>query len=165
MDIGALIIILAITVVIALPFIIIYLNKKRKYLKFENDFIKLAQKESVTLSKKEIWNHRYAIGFDNNSKKIIYANKKKDNVECSVIDLTDVSKCNILSVNKTFKNQNGKNALTDRLELVFTFRNPQNPEKNLEFYESTDFMPNEEERAQIENWLQIVNSNLKEFKN
>jgi hypothetical protein len=160
MDTGALIIILAITAAIILPFFIMYLFKKRKYMKFENEFIELAQKEGIILSQKEIWNHRYAIGLDNNSKKIIYTNKKKENVESSVIDLTEVSKCNILSVNKTVKNQNGKSALTDRLELVFTFRNPLSPAKNLEFYESSEFMPNEEERAHIEKWLQIVNSNI-----
>lgn len=156
---------MAITAVIVLPFLIVYLNKKSKYRKFENDFMNLAGKENITFSQKEIWNHRYAIGIDSNLKKIIYANKQKEKVEGILIDLAEVEKCRTISINKTVKNQYGKNALTDRLELIFTFNNPQIPEKVLEFYESADFMPNDEEHAHIDKWLQIVNSILKDNKN
>jgi hypothetical protein len=160
MDIGAALIILAITALIVLPFLLMFLNKKRKYIKFQQNFMNLAQRGNITFSLKEIWNHRYAIGIDNNSKKIMYVNKKEDEAEPIIINLSEVAKCRVVSINKTVKNQYGSNALTDRLELVFTFRNSEIPEKILEFYESTEFMPNDEERSHIEKWLQIVNLNL-----
>lgn len=156
---SAAIIILAITAAIALPFIIINLNKKRKYAKFDKDFLNLVQKEKLELSQKEIWNHQYAIGIDNNSKKLIYAKKQKDGITDALIDLKEVATCRVVSTNKSIKNQNGRSALTDRLELVFSFNNSKS-EKILEFYESSDFMPNEDERSHVEKWMQVINSSL-----
>ena len=52
----------------------------------------------------------------------------------------------------------------DRLELVFTFRKSDLPEKVLEFYDSKEFMPTDKDHSLIENWLQIINSNLKSSK-
>jgi hypothetical protein len=162
MDTQSAIIILGIVVAITLPFLIIYLNKKRKDIKFLKHFTSLAHKEKIFISEKEFWDHNYAIAIDNTSKKILYANRLKNGTSETIIDLAEVEKCRIVTINKTQKNQNGKNPLTDRLELVFTFRSAEKPEQILEFYENPEFMPNAEEYAHIEKWYQIINSSLKQ---
>jgi hypothetical protein len=162
MDKSATIIMLGLVVIITLPFLIIYIIKKRKDIKFLSHFTNLAQKEKIMISQKEFWNHSYAIGIDNNSKKIIYANRLKDETTGTIIDLADIEKCRIVTINNSIKNQNGKNPKTDRLELVFTYRNPAIPEKALNFYENAEFMPNADECSHIENWYRIINSNLKQ---
>jgi hypothetical protein len=160
MDTRATMIILVITVLIILPFIISSLYKKRKNMKFLKDFRNLAEKAKIVISQKELWDNSYIIGIDNNSKKVLYANKRKDKIEEILIDLNEVDKCRIANINRTLKGQSGINNVSDRLELVFTFRKSDIPEKSLEFYDSTEFMPTEKEISIIENWLKIVNSNL-----
>jgi hypothetical protein len=165
MDTGPTIIVLGIIALIALPFFINYLYKKNKELKFMKYFMNLADGEKAKFSQKEFWNNRYAIGIDNNSKKIIYANKQKDKTEGIIIDLSEVEKCRIVNINRTIKNQYGKSNISDRLELVFTFYNSDKPEKVLEFYDSKEFMPTTDDLSIIENWLSIVNLNLKNSRN
>jgi len=58
----------------------------------------------------------------------------------------------------------GKSNISDRLELVSTFRKSDISEKVLEFYDSKEFMPTDKDLSLIENWLQIINSNLKSSK-
>ena len=161
MDTQSSIIILGIVIAITLPFLIISFIKKRKDIKFLNHFTSLAHKEKIIISKRDFWDHNYAIAIDNNSKKMIYSNRLKDEASGTIIDLNEVENCRKIIINKTQKNQNGNNHLTDRLELVFTFRNPELPEKVLEFYENPEFMPNPEECSHLDNWYQIINSNLK----
>jgi hypothetical protein len=163
-DSGAAIIVLGIVALIALPFIFNNLYKKKRDLKFLKEFKSLAEKEKIVISQKELWNNCYAIGIDNNSRKILYINKRKDKVEDILIDLSEVEKCRIANINKTVKNQAGKSSISDRLELVFTFRKSDIPEKVLEFYDSKEFMPIDKDISIIENWLQVINSNLKNIK-
>jgi hypothetical protein len=162
MDKLSTIIVLGIIVAITLPFLIMSFIKKQKDIKFLKHFMSLAHKEKINISRREFWNHNYAIAIDNNSKKMIYANRLKDQASGTIIDLNGVENCRKVIVNKTQKNQNGNNPLSDRMELVFTFRNPELPEKVLEFYENSEFMPNSEECSHLENWHQIINSNLKQ---
>jgi hypothetical protein len=163
MDKEATIIILGIVAVIILPFLLFYFFKKRKEIKFMRHFRTLAQQEKLIISQNEFWDHSYAIAIDTNLNKIIYAKRQRDESAGTIIDLADVEKCRIVSTDKTQKNQNGKDPQTDRLELVFTFRNSDMPEKVLEFYENTEFMPNAEDRFHIEKWYNVINTNLKEI--
>ena len=160
MDTGATIIVLGIVAIIVLPFIFHSLYKKQKDMKYLKDFISLAEKEKIVISQKELWNNCYIIGIDNTTKKILYTNKRKEKVEEILIDLTEVEKCRIASINRTLKGQSGNSNISDRLELIFTFRKSDIPEKSLEFYDSKEFMPTDKETSIIENWLHIINSNL-----
>lgn len=164
MDKGSAIIVLVIVALIVLPFIFHNMYKKMKDMKFLRDFRNLAEKEKIVITQKELWNNCYAIGIDNDSKKIIYAIKQKEKVEGTLIDLSEVEKCRIANINRTTKSQDGKNNISDRLELIFTFRKSDIPEMVLEFYNSKEFMPTDKELSLIENWLQIINTNLKSSK-
>jgi hypothetical protein len=165
MDTGAAIIVLGIVALLTLPFIFYKLYKKTKDMKFHKEFISIAERDKLIFSKKELWNNRYAIGIDNNSQKLLYANKQNGKIEGILIDLSDVEKCRIANLNRTFKNQSGKSNISDRLELIFTFRNQGLPEKALEFYDSTEFMPTEDDLSFIENWSQLVNATINTSRN
>jgi hypothetical protein len=160
MDTGAATIVLVIVALIVLPFIFHKLYKKMKDMKFQKDFMSMAERDKVVFSQKELWNNCYAIGIDNNSGKLLYANKKNSTVEGTLIDLSEVEKCRIANINRTFKTQSGNSNVSDRLELVFSFRKSDMPEKILEFYDSQEFMPTDKEIILTENWLNIINSNI-----
>lgn len=165
MDKGSTIIVLVIVAVIVLPFIFFSLYKKQKNMKFLKNFMSFAEQEKIIISHKELWNNNYIIGIDNKLKKIIYTNKQNEKEKRTIIDLSRVKECRIVNINRTVKAQDGKDNISDRLELNFTFYNNSTMEESLEFYNSKDFMPTADDHSQIENWLNIVNSNLKELKN
>jgi hypothetical protein len=161
MDIVSALIILGITIIIVLPFVFVSLHKKQKNRKYLKHFNSLAEKENIVISQRELWDKYYVIGLDASSKKILYTNRRKEKPEEIIIDLNEVEKCRIANISKTYKGQSGEDKVSDRLELVFTFLKSGIPEKSLEFYDSDSFMPNEKEISNIENWLQIIRSNLK----
>jgi hypothetical protein len=161
MDTGATIIVLGLAALIVLPILLNILFKTKKNKKLLSDLLTLAEKEKLTISQKEVWNKCYAIGIDINSKKIFYVHKLKDEVQESLIDLSEVKECRIVDTDKTLKNQDGNSNHSDRLELVFSFHKPGIREKRLEFYDNHQFKPTNDDFHQIKNWLQIVQSNLK----
>ncbi|HEY5469445.1 MAG TPA: FeoB-associated Cys-rich membrane protein [Bacteroidales bacterium] len=165
MDKGSAIIVLGIVALIVLPFILYSLYKKQKNMKFLKNFMSFAEKEKIKISQKELWNNNYIIGIDNNLKKIIYTNKQNEKEERKIIDLSLVKECRIVNINRTVKAQDGKENISDRLELNFTFYNNSTREESLEFYNSKDFMPTADDQSRIENWLNIVNASLKELRN
>jgi hypothetical protein len=112
------------------------------------------------ITQKEFWNKCYGIGLDKNSKKLFYAKKTKNGIQESIIDLSMVEKCRMVKTSEKVKDQSGETRLCDLLELVFTFSDQVLPEKVLEFYSSSNFMPNEEVISLAEKWLAIVNSDL-----
>jgi hypothetical protein len=160
MDRGAAVIVLVIITLIVLPFVFHSLKKKMKDMKFLKDFRQIAEKEKIAITQYQIWNQCYAIGIDESSKKILYVNKRQDNLDDILIDLSEVEKCRIANINRTIKNQDGKGNFSDRLELIFSFNGSGIPETALVFYDSKEFMPTENDHSLIENWLKIVDTSL-----
>jgi hypothetical protein len=165
MDSGSTMIGVWIIVLTILPFIIAYFFKKMKEKKLQKNFLSLAEKEKVVISQKDFWKKCYSIGIDTDSKKLLYFNKRLDKERGTLIDLSQIEKCRVVHTDKHLKSQNGNSNLTNKLELVFTFNNSGIPEKSLEFYNNPEFMPTVDDFSHIENWLNIVNSNLKNVKN
>lgn len=127
--------------------------------------MRVAEQQKIVISQKELWNNNYIIGIDNNLKKILYINKQNEKEKQSIIDLSRVKECRVVNINRTVKGQDGKENISDRLELNFTLYNNASGDETLVFYESKDFMPTEDDHSKIEKWLNIVNSNLKEIRN
>jgi hypothetical protein len=160
MDTGASIIVLVLTGLVVFPFLFNIILKKKKNKLLLNNLLKLAEREKISISHKELWNKNYAIGIDINSKKILYVHRLKDKVKESLVDLKEVKECRIINTDKTIKNQPGNSSNSDRLELVFSYNKTDKPEISLEFYNNSQFKPTIEDVRQIENWLQIFRSNL-----
>jgi len=161
MDKASSIIVLGIVILIALPFIIHKAYKKMRKRKFLKDFIDMSKKAKLSFSHKELLYNTYAIGIDPDSKKLLYFNKQDKREEGTLIDLSEVEKCRIVTIDRHLNNQNGNNDKTNRIELIFSYSNHSTPEKILELYMNTEFMPNTDDIAHAENWLRIINSNLK----
>lgn len=150
---------------IILPIFLLHLNQKKKEAKFLNNLLSLAKNENSIISQKEFWRECYAIGIDENSKKLLYINKIKDKEQETAIDLSEVEKCRIVTVSRSIKIPKGNATVIDRIDLVFTINRSELYEKVLEFYDSTTFMTPDGEIPLAEKWQTIVNSNLKINKN
>jgi hypothetical protein len=152
---------LGLAAMIVLPFLLHHLYKKNKELKFFKKFKALAEREKMVISQEEMWKEGYMIGIDNSSKKLLYINKLKDEEQKVLIDLSEVEACRIANISRNVKTEDGNKTVIDRLDLVFSFRNQDMPEKVLEFYDSNEFMTPDGEFPLIEKWQKIINSNLR----
>jgi len=104
---------LALIALIALPFILHHMIKKKKETRFLNDIISFAESENATISQQEFWRERYAIAIDDTSKKILYINKQKEKEERTIVDLSEVEKCRIVTTSRSVKTPNGNNTVID----------------------------------------------------
>jgi hypothetical protein len=164
MDTTAIITALSLIAIVAIPFSFHHRSKKKKETKFMNDLSSLAKSENAIISQKEFWRDCYAIGIDENSKKILYINELKEKEQKTAIDLTEVENCRIVTSSRSVKIPKGNITVIDRIDLVFTLNRSESHEKALEFYDSTSFMTPDGEIPLAEKWLAIVNSNFKPSK-
>jgi hypothetical protein len=121
----------------------------------------MSEKAKLTFSLREIWNTCYAIGIDTDSKKLLYLNKQEDGEGGTLIDLSGIENCRIIMTDRHLESQNGNNNETNRIDLVLKYLNSNKAEKRLEFYKNPEFMPTSDDFGQVENWLNIINSNVK----
>lgn len=124
------------------------------------NFIQMSENSKLTFSQKELWNNCYAIGLDCDSKKLLYFKNLAGSEEGTLIDLSEVEKCRMATIDKHNNNNNNNNG-TNRVELVITYTNPKKSEKVLEFYKNAEFMPSIDDFAHAENWVNIITANLK----
>ncbi len=158
MDKGSSIIGIVIIALVILPFILLFIFKKMKHAKYLKVLSSLAEKEKMKITSREIWENKYLLGVDTNSKKLIYINLNQTDKPAEVIDLSKVSGCRIVSTDRSQKSRMPEN-MSDRLDLVFSFKDS-SPERYLEFYNSTAFMPTVDHFAHAEKWQKIVEENL-----
>jgi hypothetical protein len=145
---------------IVVPVYIHHLFKTQKERKFLEHFKNLAEREKLEISQSEMWKDKYLIGLDNKANKILYINKLKEKIQEYIIDLQRVEHCRIANISRSVKTADGSRNVTDRLELVFTYRAPEVPKTVLEFYDSEVFLTSDEEHPLIENWSRIINARL-----
>jgi hypothetical protein len=100
----------------------------------------MAVRAKLTISQKELLHKNHAIGIDTDSRKLFYYNKQVDSEDGTLIDLSEVEKCRIVTAERHIKSQNTKNDNTNRIELVLTYNNSETPEKILELYKNDEFM-------------------------
>lgn len=161
MDTSLVIMGIVLMAILILPFLLHHLSQKRKGTQLLNDIISLADSENATISQKEFWRERYAIGIDEFSKKLFYINKNKEKEERVTINLSDVERCRIDALSRNEKTKNGNVTIIERLDLVFTFKYTDRPEKVLQFYNSSEFMSTDNERPLIDKWFGIIKSHIK----
>ena len=134
-------------------------NKEQKILA---KLIGFAQENESTITKYNHWSNTL-IGIDESSlKKVFFIRKNSHNEFRKVIDLSEVQKCRVVNVTRTVGEGKNKQSVIDKIELRFTFNNKNTPEIALEFYNSDfDSLTLSGELQLAENWLQIINKNLK----
>lgn len=137
---------------------VIYLQhlrtKERK--KFLKDFMHLAEQQQLFISEHDFWNHSQAIGMGTSKNKLFYLKKQEDQEQKILIDLYEVEACRLNNINRNVN----QNKVIDRLELVFTFRNPRIPQRTLVFYNKEETISLHEELEIVERWKTIINARL-----
>ncbi|WP_297334995.1 hypothetical protein [Algoriphagus sp.] len=141
------------------PFAIQRIKQKQLTKKQDLSFLELAGKMNLTLTKTEKWRNHYQIGLDQAKKTLVYA--RFGDFPCQdIIDLKTVKSCSIDSQIRKVKLGNEQVIVTDFLALTLHFRNPEQANKNLEFFDSDQFPDMMGEKVLVQNWNQLINEEL-----
>jgi hypothetical protein len=156
------IIAIGLVVLLLIPFIINYSIQRRKRKNFLRSLKELAGKHDSVISQYDFWKHTYAIGIDENSKKVFYRSITNDNVKEIAVDLNNVKNCSVVNQGTAVKSENGTRFTADQVGLDFTYLNPGNSEIFLAFFDGSEPMSILDGELNLaEKWASKIISNLK----
>ncbi|MBK7408895.1 MAG: hypothetical protein IPL49_05575 [Saprospirales bacterium] len=121
-------------------------------------FDRVAQQQQLSIGQKEFWDSKYGIGIDPNTRKLLYLKKKGEEVQETMIDLSEVEKCRVDNHSRGVRTHNTASKVIDRIDLVFTFRTPGALEKALEFYSVDESLTLNKEVLLAEKWVKLINT-------
>lgn len=143
-----------------LPIIIVSRNAKSSVKKSSKLLNDLAANNNSSISQFEILNNKI-IGIDNQNLKLFFIKKTTDGFQEKVINLVEIKKCQVLSINKKINNKEGGYKITEKIELSFIYADIKKQKQIFDFYnvEYDNFMINGEFNF-AEKWEKIINGIL-----
>lgn len=78
------------------------------------------------------------IGVDKENLKLFFIRKKQDSFQESLIDLTEVKKCQVLRKNKLIKHQEAKDSVLQKIDLTFFYFDSKRKNSLLNMYDAAD---------------------------
>ncbi|MGE0078916.1 MAG: hypothetical protein AB7S48_13735 [Bacteroidales bacterium] len=140
-----------------LPVIYIHRVQKNKSKLFLKHFASVAAKNQVKITNSDIWNSNNCIGIDTNSNKL-FTLIKKDNLEdTNLIDLQDVSQCNVSETYRKTKGNKHDN-ITERVDLILGFKN--GSKETINFFNLNDNSFLSDEHSLAQKWTDIINTQI-----
>lgn len=146
MDTVSIIIGLGFLAIFVLPFLFVRMANNKREKAFLERFLTLSKAKGATISESDLWNRNYAIGIDQQNKKLVYLQVIKEEEKVIDLDLSKVGSAKILRINKITANND---EVIDRLELVVET----NVHCVLEFYNSESSNGLTDELKLIEKWM------------
>lgn len=146
MDTVSIIIGLGFLAIFTLPFLFVRIANNKRERAFLERFLTLAKAEGATISESELWGRNYAIGIDQQTKKLVYLRVVKGEEKVIDLDLAKVVSAKILRTNKLTANNE---EVIDRVELIVET----NATMALEFYNSEYSNGLSDELKIIEKWM------------
>lgn len=137
-DLPSLIIGICALATFAVPIAWYQISEKMKEKKLHNEITRYARQENLTLTNEEVWGDQYALGIDNNSRKIVYLKHSEDGDQKEIIDLSKVQKCKVSNGTKTVHDADGKKNVLTSIDLLFHFRNSGTGALSLEVYNDSN---------------------------
>lgn len=134
-DIASLIIGIIALATFCLPIAWYQISEKMKVKKLNNELTQYAQKENITLTNKEVWGNGYALGIDQENRKLLYIKKGENNDQKRMIDLSEVEECKVSNGTKTVQNAGGSKSFVSSIRLLFRYQNPKKGSASLEIFD------------------------------
>lgn len=134
-DMPSLIIGILALVTFCMPIAWYQISEKIKVKKLNKELAQYAQKENITLTSKEVWGNGYALGIDQENKKLLYFKHTENNDQKKMIDLSEVEMCKVSNGIKTVQNTSGSRSFISSIRLLFHFQNPKKGSISLEIYD------------------------------
>jgi len=149
------------TAVIVVPFIINHNLQSRKKRKFLLSLEGIAEKNGSKITRHDLLKDTFAIGMDENHRKVFYVKRAKGVEEASYVDLKDLTSCTVSTDGSSVSTGSGKGYSASSVKLVFTSSNQENSVKPFIFFDGSDPMSIlDEELPLAEKWASLINSKL-----
>ncbi len=117
------------------PILWYQISEKKKVKKLNKELSQFAREENLTLSNQEVWGSGYAVGIDQENKKLLYfKHDGKDDLK-EMINLTEVVSCKVSNGTKTVRNDNGSRSIISSIRLLLHYQNPKKGSASLEIYD------------------------------
>ncbi len=153
METGMIAIAAALFAAILIPTLLIIKNTKQQSQKLLNGLKAIVAANNGVLSQ-HTEQSNFALGIDNSAKTVYFFKQTEDGEMSQVIDLTQVTSCEIITQKRRIKKENGFEEMVDSITLVFPTNN-NGERKEIELYNENDSLLNDE-IAIAEDWKKAV---------
>lgn len=114
------------------------ISEKIKEKKLKKYLTQYAKQENLTLTSKEVWGDRYALGIDKNRKKLVYLNHTENGDQKELIDLSKVQKCKVSNGTKSARYATGNRSVLKSIKLQFHYLESSKGASSLEVYDDSN---------------------------
>ena len=161
MGTGMIIIAVVLFATILIPTLLIIQNTKHKSKTLLNGLKSIVAQNNGVLSE-HTEQSNFALGIDNTTKTIYYFKKTEEAEINEVIDLSQVTTCEIFTKTRRIKKEKGHEDLIEKISLVFISKK-NSERKELELYNEDDSLLTDQRKI-AETWKNKVQNGLTEKK-
>lgn len=154
---------IVIILAIIAPIFLYNKNSKKKKKQFINDFFALGEANGIKISEYDVWNH-YAIGFDSDSKKILYLNNSANTEKALIVNLQLVKASEIQNTSRSVGTNSGSQSVLEQLNLKISLSGKDTALIFLEFFSINNNSILVDELKLIEKWHKLITTTVKEAK-
>lgn len=140
--------------IVALPFILILSNSKKKERKLSKALKAEVLKDKGKLSNSTVHNN-FALGIDNSRQRLYFYKVTKEAAYTQIVDLKTMASCQVDKKTRYVRDKEKKQEIIERLLLILTHKD-QNNVTNFEFYDNNDAMPLSGEIDIAHQWQSII---------
>ena len=160
MELGTIIITLVVIIACIVPFALISRSNRNKRQLELQKLSALAAEYDSEIVQHDTW-YNAIIGADEGFQRIFFLKKTGETVLKQQIPLSEVKECQIINTNRTLNDANGERKITDKLELVFRFKDKQKADCVLVFYDSnTDSLSLAGELQLANKWAGVASKGI-----
>lgn len=144
-------------VAVALFIVPVYLIQKKqkgKVAKARQAFVDRGAQRQLHISNCELWSPDYAIGIDEQQRKLLYLSDYEQQAGEHLVDLDQVKQCRVLN---EYRDSNG-NRMIEHVALVLSMTGQKPGEIQLEFYNNKKSMMHSDELKLAEKWNATINA-------
>jgi hypothetical protein len=142
------------------PFILMSRKGKKGEKQILQSLTSMADQNKSQLTTHEIFGN-IALGMDEMKNLVFFCKKNSGQPAGQTIDLAGIQQCRLLKISRTINSKEGKQEVTDRLELCFIPRAKDKPELRLEIFNADAGGELNGELQSLEKWSARINSLLK----
>jgi len=141
------------------PIILLNRSGSGKRKKRLSNLLAFGQQHGLKFTKTELWNDS-VIGLDEDSKKLVFIKNNETDQAPVLIDLQQVTNCEIVNTPREVKSGGKTQRMVDRLELRLTQKGQSQSAVLLEFYDASKSFQLTGELQLIEKWKRLIKENL-----
>lgn len=161
MELGTIIITICVIIACVIPFVLISRSNKKKAAAVLQKLSRLADASHTEILHHDIW-YNTIIGADEGPSRLFFSKKTGELELDQQVQLAEVKSCHINQVSRTLSSPEGDHKITEKLELVFSFRDKEKMDTVFAFYDvGTDSLALAGELQLINKWSKLVNDRLK----